>query len=67
MNQDLERLHNLLNQSMDLLDQACELVRTSGLEPPKDTVKPLAAAIAYILQARKHVYDLEPRLRVPGK
>lgn len=62
MNQDLERLHNLLNESMDLLDKACELVVASGVEPRKETVKLLGMAIGYILQARKKVYDLEPRL-----
>jgi hypothetical protein len=67
MNRDLERLHNLLNESMTLLDQACELVGPSGVEPRKDTVKLLGVAIGYILNARKHLYDLEPRLKMPGK
>jgi len=67
MNQDLVRLHDLLNQSMTLLDQACELVGPAGVEPRKDTVKLLGMAIGEILHARKYVYDLDPSLRVPGK
>ena len=65
MNHELIRLHELLNESMALLDQACELVEPAGVEPRKETVKNLARAIAEILQARKYVYDLEPSLKVP--
>ncbi|OPY74545.1 MAG: hypothetical protein A4E65_03820 [Syntrophorhabdus sp. PtaU1.Bin153] len=67
MNHDLVQLHDLLNQSMALLDQACELVGPSGVEPRKDVVKILGMAIGEILHARKFVYDKEPTLRVPGK
>jgi len=63
MKRDIERLHDLLNQSMALLDQACELVGPAGVEPEKATVKLLAAAIGQILHARKYVYDAAPALR----
>lgn len=67
MNKDIVKLHELLNQSMALLDQACELVPPSGVEPRRETVKLLGLAIGEILHARKYVYDAEPSLRVPGK
>ena len=67
MNRDLVRLHDLLNQTMAQLDEACELVGPAGVEPRKETIKLLAMAIGEILHARKYVYDLEPSLKVPGK
>ena len=65
MNHELIRLHELLNQSMALLDEACELVEPAGVEPRKETVKMLARAVGEILHARKHIYDIEPGLRAP--
>ena len=67
MNHELIRLHDLLNQSLALLDQACALVEPSGVEPPKDTVKMLGRAVGEILHARKGIYALEPSLKVPGQ
>ena len=64
MNQEIIRLHDLLNQSLALLDEACELVRPAGVEPGKDTVKLLAMAIGEILNARKFVYDTAPELKL---
>ena len=66
MNHELIRLHDLLNQSLALLDQACELVEPAGVGPRKDTVKMLGRAIGEILHARKGIYDLDPSLKVPG-
>jgi len=66
MNHDLIRLHDLLNQSLALLDQACELVEPAGVEPRKDTVKMLGRAVGEILHARQGIYDLEPNLKVPS-
>jgi len=66
MNHELIRLHELLNQSMALLDEACELVEPAGVEPRKETVKMLARAVGEILHARKHIYDIEPGLKSPG-
>ena len=66
MNHDLIRLHELLNQSLALLDQANELVEPSGVEPRKDIVKMLGRAVGEILHARKGIYDLEPGLKVPS-
>ena len=63
MNQDIAKLHDVLNRTLDLLDEACELVRPAGVEPSKETVKLLGLAIANILHARKCVYDVEPGLR----
>ena len=67
MNKSTVELHDLLNQSMALLDKACELVPTSGVELRKETVKLLGMAIGEILHARKYVYDAEPSRKVPGK
>ncbi len=66
MNHDLVRLHDLLNQSVELLNQACELIGPGGVEPKKETVKLLGMAIGEILHARKFVYDKEPSLREPS-
>ena len=49
MNQDIAKLHEVLNQTLDLLDEACELVRPAGVEPSKKTVKLLGIAIGNIL------------------
>ena len=66
MNHELIRLHELLNQSLALLDQACELVEPAGVEPPKEMIKMLGRAVGEILHARKGIYDLDPSLKVEG-
>lgn len=67
MGNQLNRLHEILNQSLDLLDEACELVASAGIESPQDTVKILAVAIGNILHARRSVYEVDPSLRSPDK
>jgi hypothetical protein len=66
MNHQLIRLHDLLNQSLALLDQACELIEPAGVEPRMDTVKMLGRAVGEILHARKGIYEIEPSLKAPG-
>ena len=66
MNHELTRLHDLLNQSLALLDQAVALVEPAGVEPRKETVKMLGRAVGEILHARKCIYDIDPNLKAPG-
>jgi hypothetical protein len=66
MNHELTRLHEILNQSLALLDQAVELVEPAGVQPRKETVKMLARAVGEILHARKGIYDIDPSLELPG-
>jgi len=66
MNHELLRLHELLNQSLVLLDQAADLVEPAGIEPRKETVKMLGRAVGEILHARKGIYDIDPSLKAPG-
>ena len=66
MNHELSRLHDLLNQSLALLDQAAELVEPAGIEPRKETVKMLGRAVGEILHVRKGIYDIDPSLKAPG-
>jgi hypothetical protein len=65
MNHELTRLHELLNQSLALLDQAVALVEPAGVEPRKETVKMLGRAVGEILHARKGIYDIDPSLKAP--
>jgi hypothetical protein len=66
MNNELIRLHELLNQSLALLDKAAALVEPAGVEPRKETVKMLGRAVGEILHARKGIYDIDPSLKAPG-
>lgn len=66
-NQHLLRLHTLLNESLARLDEACALVEPARVKPEKDTVKLLAKAIGEILNARKFVYDADPKLRAQDR
>jgi hypothetical protein len=67
MNHELKRLHDVLNQSTALLDQACELVERAGVEPRKEIIKMLARAVGEILHARKHIYDVAPGHKAPDQ
>ncbi len=64
MNQEVVKLHDLLNQSLDALDEASSLVISSGIAESKETFMILGAAIGEILQARKRVYEIAPELEV---
>ncbi|MEM9402682.1 MAG: hypothetical protein AAGA44_09370 [Pseudomonadota bacterium] len=63
MTNDIARLHDLLNQSMELLDEAATLVEPSGVQPKQQSMKLIGLAIGEILNVRKFVYDTEPSLR----
>ena len=63
MTNDIARLHELLSQSMELLDEAATLVEPSGVEPKKQSLKLIGLAVGEILNVRKFVYDAEPGLR----
>ena len=63
MTNDIARLHESLNQSMKLLDEAATLIEPSGVEPKKQSLKLIGLAIGEILNVRKFVYDTEPGLR----
>lgn len=63
MTNEIARLHEVLNQSMELLDEAAALVEPSGIEPRKESLKLIGLAIGEVLNVRKFVYDKEPSLR----
>ena len=63
MTNKIARLHELLNKSMELLDEAATLVEPSGIEPKKQSLKLIGLAIGEILNVRKFVYDAEPSLK----
>ena len=67
MNEKLQRLHEVLNQSMSLLDEAANLIGTIELEPKHLNLVNIGNAIGHILHTRKSIYDVAPELRVPGK
>lgn len=67
MNPNINRLHEVLTQSMALLDEAASLVRSVGLEPKHQNLKNIGQAIAHILHIRKSIYDVEPSLRTEAK
>jgi len=67
MNPNINRLHEILNQSMALLDEAANLVQSVGLEPKHQNLKNIGEAIGHILHTRKSIYDVEPSLRTEGK
>ncbi len=63
MSNEIARLHELLNQSMELLDEAARLVEPSGVERKRESLKLIGLAIGEILNVRKFVYDVEPSLK----
>ena len=63
MDHNIVRLHELLNKSMELLDEAAVLIEPSGVEPKRKSVELIGLAIGEILNVRKFVYDAEPQLR----
>lgn len=67
MNPNIHRLHEILNQSMTLLDEAANLVQSESLEPKHQNLKNIGQAIGHILHTRKSIYDIEPTLRTEGK
>ncbi len=62
MNQEVAKLHDLLNKSLEALDEASSLIVASGIAEPKETFILLGAAIGEIIQARKRVYEASPEL-----
>jgi hypothetical protein len=67
MNPELKRLHDLLNQSIELMDEANRLIEPSGIEPIKQSRKLLGLAIGELLNIRKFVYDKDPNLRIANE
>jgi hypothetical protein len=63
MNQDAVKLHNILNRSLMLLNDAGELVVRAGIRPPEATVKLLDHALGELQQVRNALYESEPALR----
>jgi hypothetical protein len=67
MDQEIVRPHDVLNDSMALLDEATRIVGSRRLEPQRETLKLLGMAIGEILHVRKFICDAEPNLRVSGE
>lgn len=68
MNRDARKLDAILNQALELLDEADELVARAGVQPPGPTVKMLGRASSEVLQAREALREStlapqKPRLR----
>jgi Protein of unknown function len=62
MKQDVVKLHDLLNQSIESLDEASNLIISSGIAEPKEAFILLGTAIGEILQVQKWVYEIAPEL-----
>src|SRR5690349_13925030 len=63
MNHDAVKLHNILNRSLTLLDDAGELVVRAGIRPSEATVQLLDHALGELQQVRNALYETEPALR----
>ena len=62
---ELKQLNDLLDQSIELINQAADLVVPSGIEPGKQSLKLLGLAIGELLNVKKLVYDKDNSLRPP--
>ena len=62
MNQEIRELHQLLNQSLDTLDKAYDLVIPSGVNEQIESCRLIGMAIGEVLQALKFVHDTAPEL-----
>jgi len=63
MNHDAVKLHNILNRSLTLLNDAGELVVRAGIRPPEATVQLLDKALGELQQVRNALYESAPALR----
>ena len=59
----LESLNDLLTQAAKLLDAAAEEIRDVPLEPKKENIRRIAAALAEIFAAQRQIYDVRPDLK----
>lgn len=59
----LESLDNLLTQAAKLLDVAAAEIRDVPLEPKKENIRRIAAALTEIFEVQQRIYALNPEFQ----